>query len=205
MSINRDWLDKDYYALLGVAKNASQKEIRKAYRALAQKNHPDANPGDKSAEERFKEISAAYDVLGDEKKRKEYDRVRNMAASGFRVGGPGGGGVRFEDLGFEAGGLGDLFDLFGRGFGGGRRATRGADLAAEVEVSFEDALAGTTVPLRISGNAPCATCGGSGARPGSQPTTCPECGGAGQVTPDPGFFQVAPAGGEGGGPGRGIA
>jgi molecular chaperone DnaJ len=127
MSINRDWLEKDYYALLGVAKNASQKEIRKAYRALAQKNHPDANPGDKSAEERFKEISAAYDVLGDETKRKEYDRVREMAGSGFGFGfgGPGGARVRFEDLGFEES-FGDLFNLFGGGFGGpaGSRARR---------------------------------------------------------------------------------
>jgi molecular chaperone DnaJ len=192
VSASRDWFEKDYYSLLGVARNATQADIKKAYRKLAQQNHPDTAKGDAVAEERFKEISAAYDVLGDEKKRQEYDRVRNMAASGFRVGGSGGGGVRFEDLGFEAGGLGDLFDLFGRGgFGGARRATRGADLAAEVEVAFEDALAGTTVPLRISGNAPCATCGGSGARPGSQPATCPECGGAGQVTVDQGFFQVA--------------
>jgi molecular chaperone DnaJ len=194
MSINRDWLEKDYYAVLGVAKNASPAEIKKAYRKQAQRLHPDANKGDKSAEERFKEVSVAYDVLGDQKKRQEYDRVRDMAASGFRFGSPGGpggpGGVRFEDLGFDVGGLGDLFDLFGQG----RRGTggpRGADLEASVEVSFDQAMGGTTVPLRISGNAPCQTCGGSGAKPGTSVRTCPECGGSGSVAVDQGFFSLA--------------
>jgi molecular chaperone DnaJ len=192
VSASRDWFEKDYYAVLGVPRNASQADIKKAYRKLAQQNHPDTAKGDP---ERFKEISAAYDVLGDETKRREYDRIRDMAASGFRAGGPGpgGGGVRFGDLGFDVGGIGDLFDLFGRGgFGRGRtRQARGADLAAEVEVSFEEALAGTTVPLRVTGSAPCTMCGGSGARPGTQPVTCPQCGGAGQVSEDQGFFQVA--------------
>ena len=198
MSASRDWFEKDYYAVLGVPRNVSQADIKKAYRKLAQQNHPDTAKGDPAAEERFKDISVAYDVLGDEKKRQEYDRVRDMAGSGFRMGGPGGpdgpgGGVRFGDLGFDVGGIGDIFDLFGGGgFGRGRRrSARGADLAAEVEVSFEEALSGTTVPLRVTGNAPCATCGGSGARPGTQPATCPQCGGAGQVTEDQGFFQVA--------------
>ncbi|HKI30073.1 MAG TPA: DnaJ domain-containing protein, partial [Actinomycetota bacterium] len=122
--VRREWFDKDYYKVLGVAKNASAAEIKKAYRKLAQQHHPDANPGDTQAEDRFKEISAANDVLGDEDKRKQYDQVRDMAASGFGSGGsPGGGGgfeggfpggVRFEDLG-------DLGDLFGGLFGGGRR------------------------------------------------------------------------------------
>ena len=201
MSINREWLEKDYYAVLGVPKNASQAEIKKAYRKLAQANHPDATSGDKAAEERFKDASAAYDVLGDEKKRAEYDRVREMAGAGFRVGGPGGfgpggfggGRVRFEDLGFDVGGLGDIFDVFG---GGGARArgsrvARGADLEAEVTVSFEEAMAGTTVPLRVAGMAACETCGGSGARPGSQPQTCPECRGSGSVAVDQGFFSIA--------------
>jgi molecular chaperone DnaJ len=198
VSASRDWFEKDYYAVLGVPRNASQADIKKAYRKLAQQNHPDTAKGDLAAEERFKDISVAYDVLGDEKKRQEYDRVRDMAGSGFRMGGPGGpdgpgGGVRFGDLGFDVGGIGDIFDLFGGGgFGRGRRrSARGADLAAEVEVSFEEALSGTTVPLRVTGNAPCATCGGSGARPGTHPATCPQCGGAGQVTEDQGFFQVA--------------
>jgi len=134
--VRREWFDKDYYQVLGVAKNASQAEIKKAYRKLAQQYHPDANAGDKSAEERFKEISAAYDVVGDEDKRKQYDQVRGMAASGFGAGGfpgggrPGPGGrVRFEDVGFgDVGDLGDLFSVFtGRG-GGQRPAARGADL-----------------------------------------------------------------------------
>jgi molecular chaperone DnaJ len=196
VSINREWLEKDYYGVLSVPKNASQAEIKKAYRKLAQQNHPDATSGDKSAEERFKEVSAAYDVLGDEKKRAEYDRVREMAGAGFRAGGPGfgGGGVRFEDLGFDVGGIGDIFDLFGRGRGGtrgGNRAVRGADLEAEVSIDFEDALAGATVPLRVSGMAPCETCRGSGASPGSSPQTCPECRGSGSVAIDQGFFSIS--------------
>jgi molecular chaperone DnaJ len=192
MSINREWLEKDYYAVLGVPKNASVAEIKKAYRKLAQRHHPDSTKGDKAAEERFKEVSVAYDVLGDENKRREYDRVRDMAASGFRFG-PGGGpgGVRFEDLGFDVGGLGDLFDLFGQGRRGTTGARRGTDLEAAVDVSFEDAMAGTTVPLRISGSALCETCGGSGARPGTSARTCPECGGSGSVTIDQGFFSLA--------------
>ena len=198
MSINREWLEKDYYSVLGVPRNASQPEIKKAYRKLAQKLHPDANPGDKVAEERFKDASTAYDVLGDEAKRKEYDRVRDMAASGFRVGGAGPGGprgnVRFEDLGFDVGGLGDIFDLFGQGgFGAGaRRASRrGADLEAEVRIPFEQALAGTTVPVRVTGAAPCGTCGGTGARPGSQPRTCPQCSGSGSISVDQGPFSMS--------------
>jgi molecular chaperone DnaJ len=193
MSINREWLEKDYYAVLGVAKNASPSEVKKAYRKLAQRFHPDSTRGDRSAEERFKEVSAAYDVLGDEKKRQEYDRVRDMAASGFRFGpgGPGGpGGARFENLGFDAGGLGDIFDLFGQGRRGAG-ARRGADLEAAVEVSFEEAMAGTTLPLRISGSAPCETCGGSGAKPGTAVRTCPQCGGSGSIAVDQGLFSLA--------------
>jgi len=193
VSVSREWLEKDYYAALGVARNASQAEIKKAYRKLAQRYHPDSAKGDASAEERFKEISAAYDVLGDEAKRKEYDRVRDMASSGFRfgAGGPGPGGTRFEDLGFGVGGLGDLFDLFGEGGAGRRRAGQGADLVAEVEVSFEEAMAGTTVPLRITGSRPCADCGGSGARVGTAAATCPQCGGSGTVAVDQGFFSLS--------------
>lgn len=189
MSVNREWMEKDYYAVLGVAKNASQAEIKKAYRRLAQKHHPDANSGDKGAEERFKEVSAAYDVLGDESKRKEYDRIRDMAAAGVGFGGSQGGGIRFEDLGFDAGGLGDIFDLFGQGRR--RPARRGADLETEVQVSFEDAISGVTIPLRIAGAAPCETCKGSGAEPGTQPRTCPECGGTGSVSVDQGVFSLS--------------
>ena len=195
MSVNRDWLEKDFYAILGVARNASQDEVKKAYRKLAQRYHPDSAKGDAAAEERFKEISAAYDVLGDAAKRTEYDRVRDMAASGFRFGpggGPGGpGGVRFEDLGFGVGGMGDLFDLFGQGRAGGGRVRGGADLVAEAELSFEEAMAGTTVPLKVSGSHACATCGGSGARPGTSPTTCPQCGGSGSVAVDQGLFSLS--------------
>lgn len=188
MSVNREWLEKDYYAVLGVAKDASQADIKKAYRRLAQKHHPDANRGDKAAEERFKEVSTAYDVLGDESKRKEYDRIRSMASAGFRYGPGPTGGVRFEDLGFDAGGLGDIFDLFGRGR---RRPARGSDLETEVQISFEDAITGTTVPLRIAGAARCETCGGSGAEPGTEAHTCPQCGGTGSVTVDQGPFSLS--------------
>ena len=154
VSASRDWVEKDYYKTLGVAKNASQGDIKKAYRKLAQKFHPDTAKGDKAAEDRFKEVSAAYDVLGDEAKRKEYDHVRDMVASGARfgpgTGAPGGQWIRFEDLGeSDLGGLGDLFgNIFGGGFGRSAQV-RGSDLVTQVEVSFEDALAGTTVPVRL--------------------------------------------------------
>ena len=198
--VKREWFEKDYYQVLGVVKNATQAEIKKAYRKLAQKFHPDANPGSKEAEERFKEVSAAYDVVGDEDKRKRYDQVRDMAASGFGAGAgggfpggfPGGGRVRFEDLGD----MGDLGDLFGGLFGGGRRGrsrsrvVHGADLETDVRITFEEAMAGTTVPVRIQGPAPCSTCGGSGAAPGSSPVTCPQCGGTGEITVNQGFFQM---------------
>jgi molecular chaperone DnaJ len=195
--VRREWFEKDYYQVLGVAKNASQGEIKKAYRKLAQRYHPDANPGDATAEERFKEISAAYDVVGDETKRKQYDQVRDMASSGFGPGGfpgagPGGPSGRrmgFEDVGFGAD-LGDLFGMFGGRAGGRTRPVRGADLETEVRISFEEAMSGTTVPVRIQGPAPCPRCGGSGAEPGTSPVTCPQCGGAGAVSVNQGFFQM---------------
>src|SRR3954465_12631674 len=162
--IRREWFEKDYYATLGVPKNASQDEIKKAYRKLAQKHHPDANAGNKESEERFKEISGAYDVLGNEEKRKQYDQVREMAASGvggFPGSGPGSGGpggrVRYEnvDFGGDFSDIGDLGDLFGSLFTGGgggtrqgrgsRRPARGADLETEVRLSFDDAMKGATV------------------------------------------------------------
>ncbi len=197
--VKREWFEKDYYQVLGVPKNATQEEIKKAYRKLAQRYHPDANPGNKEAEERFKEISAAYDVVGDPAKRKQYDQVREMVASGFGAsagaswGGGAGPRVRFEDLGF--GDLGDLGDLLGGLFGGrrgrARAATRGADLEAEVTVSFEGSMRGTTVPVRIQGPAPCSTCGGSGAAPGSSPVVCPQCRGTGEIAVNQGLFQIA--------------
>ena len=158
--VRREWFDKDYYQVLGVPKNASAAEIKKTYRKMAQQFHPDANPGNKDAEERFKEISSAYDVLGDDEKRTSYDKVREMAASGYGPGGPGPtgwpggpGGVRYESADFD---IGDLL----RGFAGGgrgrqrqQRPQRGADLETEVEVSFDEAMTGTIVPVRISGPA----------------------------------------------------
>jgi molecular chaperone DnaJ len=204
--VRREWFDKDYYQVLGVPKNASVAEIKKAYRKLAQQFHPDANPGNADAEERFKEISSAYDVVGDEEKRKSYDEVREMAASGYGPGGVGGqgpsgwpggpggfggpGGVRYETADFD---IGDLL----RGFGGGgrtrqrqQRPQRGADLETEVEISFDQAMTGTTVPVRISGPAVCHTCHGSGAEPGTRPITCPTCGGSGSVSVNQGFFSM---------------
>ena len=193
--VRREWFEKDYYQVLGVAKNATQAEIKKAYRKLAQQHHPDANQGNKDAEERFKEISAAYDVIGDPEKRKQYDEVRDMAASGVGAGGFGGagdGGVRFEDVGFT-----DIGDLFGGLFGGGgrrgrpARPARGADLETDVTVSFEEAMNGTTVPVKIQGPAPCETCHGSGAAPGTSPVTCPQCQGVGQISVNQGPFQMS--------------
>ena len=205
--VRREWFEKDYYAVLGVAKNASPSEIKKAYRKLAQKFHPDANPGNADAEDRFKEISAANDVLGDEEKRKSYDQVREMGASGFGGFGPGGfagsgaAGAGWPRAGAPGGatyvGVEDLGDLFGGLFGGrGRsraaaRPQRGADLETDVRVSFDEAMTGTTVPVRITGPAVCATCHGSGAAPGTSPVTCPECGGSGEIAVDQGLFSMA--------------
>jgi molecular chaperone DnaJ len=200
--IRREWFEKDYYKTLGVTKNASAAEIKKAYRKLAQRHHPDANSGNKEAEERFKEVSAAYEVLGDPEKRKQYDQVRDMGASGFAgpaAGGwgPGGGQrVRVEGFPFGAEGFGDLGDLFsvfsGRGGGGGRgQRARGADLETDIRVPFDEAMRGTTVPLRIQGPAQCPACGGSGAEPGTLPKTCPTCDGAGSVAVNEGFFSMS--------------
>jgi molecular chaperone DnaJ len=205
--VRREWFEKDYYQVLGVPKNASASEIKKAYRKLAQKLHPDANPGNKDAEERFKEVSGAYDVIGDEEKRASYDRVREMGASGSwggfpgGAGGPGGpgpgagagwpGGARYETVDF------DLGDLLGGMFGGGgrrgrqTRPQRGADLETEVRIPFDDAMAGVTVPVKLTGPAVCHTCHGSGAAPGTSPITCPECNGSGQVIVNQGPFSMS--------------
>lgn len=199
--VRREWFDKDYYQVLGVPKNASAAEIKKAYRKLAQQFHPDANPGNDDAEERFKEISSAYDVVGDEEKRKSYDQVREMAAAGYGPGGPGGpspggwpggpGGVRYETADFD---IGDLLRGFGGMGGRGRqrqqRPQRGADLETEVEISFDESMTGTTLPVRISGPTVCHTCHGSGAAPGTSPITCPTCGGSGSVSVNQGFFSM---------------
>jgi molecular chaperone DnaJ len=203
--VRREWFEKDYYGVLGVPKNATQAEIKKAYRKLAQRFHPDTNAGDASAEERFKEVSAAYDVLSDAEKRKAYDRVREMGAAGFggfpgggSRGGPAAGGYP-GGVGYETVDIGDLGDLFGGLFGGGARGARGArgrpqrgaDLETDVRLSFEDAMAGVTVPVTLSGPAPCVTCHGSGAAPGTSPIACPQCGGSGQTVVNQGPFSMA--------------
>lgn len=201
-----DWLEKDYYAVLGVPKDASEDDVRKAYRKLARENHPDANPDDPKAEERFKGVSEAYGVLSDATKRREYDQIRQLAGSGGLGGGfrgfPGGGG------GFSGAGadfdLGDLLgSIFGEqarppgpmGGGGGRRPAagprKGGDLTAEVTLSFEDALAGVTVTLRLHGSAVCSTCKGVGARPGTLPERCTRCNGAGVVNENQGMFSFS--------------
>jgi molecular chaperone DnaJ len=192
----RDFLEKDYYKVLGVSKNASADEIKKSYRKLARKYHPDANKGDAKAEERFKEISEAYNVLSDEQRRKEYDEARSLFGSGARVGTPGGGfgGFDLGDLfGGTAGGTGGrLGDLLGGMFGGSRgtqaRPRRGADVETEASLSFVDAIDGATVTLRLAGEGPCKTCMGTGARAGTTPRVCPNCEGTGQQSRNLGSF-----------------
>jgi molecular chaperone DnaJ len=192
--MNRDWVDKDFYKVLGVDKHADAKEIKSAYRKLAQQYHPDANPNNKEAEEKFKDVSEAYATLSNEEQRKEYDEVRRMVDSGGFRGFPGGGGfaggqnARFEDLGnLFGGGLGDLF-----GFGGGGRSgpQRGADTATDLHLSFEEAIRGVTTTISIKGDAACHTCHGSGAEPGTPVETCPTCGGSGVVAQSQGFFSM---------------
>ncbi|MGH3315292.1 MAG: molecular chaperone DnaJ [Nocardioidaceae bacterium] len=201
-----DWLQKDFYKILGVSKDASTEDIKKAYRKLARANHPDANPGDAAAEDRFKAVSEANSVLSDPEKRKEYDQARAMfGAGGFRPP-PGGGrtgraGTTTYDLGdlfgserHGSGGLGDLLgDIFGGG-GGGRRtasARRGADIETEATISFDQAIEGVTVPLQMTSETACSACSGTGARSGTVPKVCPNCSGTGmQTTSDGGVFAM---------------
>jgi molecular chaperone DnaJ len=199
MAAQREWFEKDYYAVLGVADSASAKEIKSAYRKLSRQFHPDANAGDASAEERFKEISAAYDVLGDEAKRKEYDEVRRLGPMGNPFGGGGGpGGFRFTD------GAGDLGDLFGGLFNRGRARSRGAgrppgstgpqrgaDLESELQLSFEGAASGVETTVNLTSDVACSTCHGSGAKPGTTPRVCPVCDGRGVTSEDQGFFSFS--------------
>jgi molecular chaperone DnaJ len=202
MAPQREWFEKDYYKVLGVSESATEKEITRAYRKLAKQYHPDANPG---AEDRFKEISAAYDVLGDADKRKEYDEVRRLGPLGANFGGfggaPGAGGAqdytfRFEDDA-SGGGIGGLGDLLGGIFGRGGRSARGAgpqrgpDLEAELHLSFEDAVEGVTTTVNVIGDAPCHTCRGTGAAPGTSPTVCPRCGGRGVLDENQGLFSFS--------------
>ncbi|MEX2293731.1 MAG: molecular chaperone DnaJ [Acidimicrobiales bacterium] len=193
MAPQREWFEKDYYRVLGVTDTASAKEVKSAYRKLSREYHPDNNPGDDAAEERFKEISAAYDVVGDDAKRKEYDEVRRLgpAAAGFPGGGGGPGGFTFTD----GGDLGDLLGgLFGRGGrrGAGRAGPhRGQDLETELHLRFDDAVNGVTTAVHLTSDATCATCSGSGAKPGTLPHRCGTCGGSGVVSDNQGLFGLS--------------
>jgi len=197
----KDFLEKDYYKVLGVAKGASADEVKKSYRKLARKYHPDANKGDAAAEERFKEISEAYNVLSDDKRRKEYDEARSLfGGGGVRMPGAGGGGGYGFDLGDLFGGQsgggsgagGRLGDLLGGVFGGGRstqqRPRRGADVETETSLSFSDAIDGVTVSLQLAGEGPCKACMGTGAKAGTVPRVCPTCEGTGQGSRNLGNF-----------------
>jgi molecular chaperone DnaJ len=189
-----DWLEKDFYKVLGVSDSATEKEITRAYRKLAKQFHPDANPGDTAAETRFKQISEAYDVVGDDERRKEYDEFRRLGPVGNIFGGGGGGGgfttnFRVDDLGDLLGGL------FNRGRGGGPTTSagpqRGGDLAAELHLSFVDAVQGITTQVHVNSDATCHVCSGSGAAPGTSPVICPTCGGRGVTTDDQGLFSFS--------------
>jgi molecular chaperone DnaJ len=196
----KDFLEKDYYKVLGVTKGAEADEIKKSYRKLARKYHPDANKGDAKAEERFKEISEAYNVLSDEKRRKEYDEARSLFGGGVRMpGSAGGGGYNFDlgdifgtTTGGAGGGAGGrLGDLLGGMFGGRTtqaRPRRGADVETEASLSFGDAIDGATVSLHLAGEGPCQTCKGTGAKAGTVPRVCPTCEGTGQGSRNLGNF-----------------
>ncbi len=206
---SKDWLEKDFYAVLGISKSASQDDIKKSYRKLARELHPDRNPGNRDSEERFKAVSEAYDVLSDERKRREYDEMRSLFGAGafrrsaradqqyspfdlndlFSSGGPPQGDQRFGGAGFT-----DLFGtIFGGGAGraGGRRGPqRGRDVEAEVTLDFADAVHGATLPITLRAPGVCETCHGDGAKPGTQPRTCPVCHGSGMVTSQQGHFAM---------------
>ncbi len=195
MAAQREWYEKDYYKVLGVSDDATSKDITKAYRKLARGSHPDTHPGDDAAEERFKDVSAAYDVLGDDAKRKEYDEIRKLGPIGGFQGGPGGPTGYNFNVGSE--GLGDILgQMFGRGRrGGGPSAAagpqRGADVEATLSLDFADAVKGLTTTLFLTSDAQCSTCHGSGAKPGSHPTVCSQCGGRGVVDDNQGLFSFS--------------
>ena len=203
MTAQREWFEKDYYATLGVPKDATAKDVTRAYRKLARDLHPDANPGDAAAEARFKEVSAAYDVIGDEERRAEYDQVRAMGpVGGSRGGGFGGPGGFPGGAGFD---LGDLFGgLFGGQGGGGHGGRRGADLETRLTLSFVEAVEGVTTSVHLVSDAACSTCGGNGARPGTRPTTCSACVGRGVQADDQGPFSFRRPCGSCGGRGQQV-
>ena len=190
MAPQREWFEKDYYKALGVSESATEKEIKAAYRRLSKQHHPDSG-GD---EERFKEVSAAWDVLGDSAKRKEYDEVRRLGPMAAGFGGPGGGAGNFG--GFRVDDLGDLGDLFGGLFNRGRRRgpagpRRGDDLEAELHLAFLDAVNGVTTTVNVTSDAACTTCNGTGAAPGTTPVICPGCGGRGVTDENQGLFSFS--------------
>jgi molecular chaperone DnaJ len=198
----KDWLEKDYYKVLGVSADAKPEEIKKAFRKLARQYHPDQNKHNPEAEEKFKEISEANSVLSDAEKRKEYDEARRLFGSGgFRFPRGGQGGANPEDLfaNFNSSGDSGLGDLFGNLFGGGgaqrrsgRGPRRGADIEGEVTIDFADALAGAMVSMQTTSEVACDTCHGTGARPGTQPTVCRACQGSGMQTSNSGgMFQIS--------------
>ena len=183
---------RDPYDVLGVAKTATDDEIKKAYRKLARQLHPDRNPDDASSEERFKDVQAAYDILSDKEKREAYDR---FGAAGAEGQGFGPGGVRFENV--DLGDLSDILGSFGSFFGRGQQRTarqrpeRGADLESRVRISFEDALEGVQVRVPVEVETACHVCGGTGAEPGTAPRTCPDCHGSGVISDSQGLFALS--------------
>jgi molecular chaperone DnaJ len=192
--IRADWASKDFYKVLGVGKNASQTDIKKAYRKLARDNHPDSNPGDQKKHDTFKSVAEAYDVLGDADKRKAYDDYRSQVASGPFAGGFGGGfrppgGFDISDvIRGHAGGFGDVFgDFLGSGGGAQRqaqsraRAVRGPDVESSATIGFNDSIEGVTISLRLTSDAPCPQCKGTGGKPGTKPHICATCEGAGFI------------------------
>jgi molecular chaperone DnaJ len=198
MTAQRDWYEKDFYKTLGVAEGATDKEITKAYRKLARELHPDKNPGDDVAEEKFKDVSSAYDVLGSEDKRAEYDEIRRMgpATMGGRPGGSDGFSFNVGDMG---GGLGDVLGGMFGGRGGGQRGRggagvqprRGADIEASLTVDFADAVTGLETTLYLTTDAQCSTCNGSGAKPGTAPKVCANCQGRGVTDDNQGMFSFS--------------
>ncbi len=176
---------RDYYQILGVEKNVSQNELKKAYRRLAMKYHPDRNPDSQQAEEKFKEIKEAYEILNDSQKRAAYDQFGHAGVDPSMGAGAAGGFGGFGDIG-------DIFDtVFGGGArGGGDRVYRGSDLRYDLKLSLEEVVSGTEVKIRIPTQVACKTCNGSGAKPGTNPQTCNTCNGQGQVRVSQGFFSV---------------
>ena len=178
----------DLYAALGVSRKASEEEIKKAYRKLAREYHPDRNPGDEAAEERFKEVQQAYDTLSDPEKRKQYDAggmFGGVGAGGGPFGGAGAGGRFASDLG-------DIFStIFNRGGGREPESARGRDLETEIRLSFDQAVRGTQVTVTVPKSERCQTCGGSGAEPGTSPIVCPRCEGRGIDAQSQGFFSIS--------------